>query len=289
MSEPERHHYLPVFYLKHWSALDGRVVRFYRPHDQVVASAISPKNTGYEVGLYSLDGYGPQQRNLIEKAFMAPAVDDPAAVVVQHFIDRRSNTELTLPMRQAWVRFLMSMHVRNPGRILDITLGAAEALRQTLLARPEEYAAVRRAEDPETLLGWVERYAPAMFENYGKQILPGIITHQTIGNEILRMHWGVLGFSGALPDVLTCDRPLYMSHGIADPMCVIALPLSSRAVFFASRSQESLDAIIAAEGDAILRSVNDIMIAQAERYVYGAHERHLDFVAQRLPLRKGAA
>jgi hypothetical protein len=282
MSDPERHHYLPVFYLKQWAALDGRVIRYYRPHDQVVASPISPKHTGYEDGLYSLDGYGPEQRNAVEKHFMGPTVDDPATTPLHLFIERRSVSELTLPLRQAWVRFMMSLHVRNPSRVQQITVEAVVGLRRTLLDKPEEYAAVRDTDDPQTLLGWVERYAPALLDNYGKQLLPGIITHQAIGNEIIRMHWGVLGFSGALPDLLTCDRPLHLSHGIADPQCLIALPLSPRAIFFASRSQERLDGIIRSDGEAVLRSINEVMVAQAERYVYGAHERHRDFVEQRL-------
>ena len=29
MSDPEKHHYLPVFYLKQWAALDGRVIDGY--------------------------------------------------------------------------------------------------------------------------------------------------------------------------------------------------------------------------------------------------------------------
>jgi hypothetical protein len=51
MSDPEKHHYLPVFYLKQWAALDGRVIRYFRPNSQVVAHPIAPKNTGYEQGL----------------------------------------------------------------------------------------------------------------------------------------------------------------------------------------------------------------------------------------------
>ena len=63
MSDPEKHHYLPVFYLKQWAALDGRGIGCYPPKREVIARPIAPKNTGYEHGLYSLDGYNPKQRN----------------------------------------------------------------------------------------------------------------------------------------------------------------------------------------------------------------------------------
>jgi hypothetical protein len=278
MSDPEKHHYLPVFYLKQWAALDGRVIRYHRPHREVVVHPIAPKNTGYEQGLYSLEGYSPEQRNVIEKDFMAPAVDDPAAAPLRIFLERRPVSELTLPMKQAWTRFLMSLHVRNPGRVEQIAAQGAAAIREMLAKDPEEYNAVRKPDDPPTLVGWVERYAPALIENYGKTILPGIVTHHAVGGEIIRMHWGVLGSSGANPDILTCDRPLFLSHGVNDPKCLIALPLSPRALFLASRAQQRLDRLIAMESAALIRAINETVVTQAVRYVYGAHDRAVSFV-----------
>jgi hypothetical protein len=290
VSDPERHHHLPIFYLKQWAALDGRVIRYYRPHREVVAHPIAPKNTGYEESLYSLEGYKPEQRNVIEKNFMAPEVDDPAVAPLRIFLERRPVSELTLPMKQAWTRFLMALHVRSPGRVQQITSQGAEALRAMLSKDPEEYEAVRKPDDPPTLVGWVERYAPALIENYGKTLLPGIMTHQATGNEIIRMHWGVLGSSGANPDILTCDRPLFLSHGIDDPKCLIALPISPRAIFLASREQGTLDKLIGMESSALIRAANESIVTQADRYVYGAHGRALGFVERWLaPLSNSSA
>ncbi len=42
--EPINHHYLPIFYQQGW-ATDGRVVRYYRPHDAVVASITGMRYT----------------------------------------------------------------------------------------------------------------------------------------------------------------------------------------------------------------------------------------------------
>ena len=278
MNDSEKHHHLPIFYLKQWTAMDGRVIRYSRPYRQVVAHPIAPKNTGYEKGLYSLDGYKREQRNVIEKNFMAPKVDDPAVAPLRIFLERRPVLELTVPMKQAWTRFLMALHVRNPARVQQITEQGASALRATLSKDAEEYEALRGPENPPTLVGWVERYAPALIDNYGKSLLPGIVTHQATGNEIIRMHWGVLGSSGANPDILTCDRPLFLSHGINDPQCMIALPVSPHAIFLASRNQDSIDKLIAMDGPALIRAVNETIVTQAARHVYGAHEGALSFV-----------
>src|SRR5260370_27643245 len=78
MSEPINHHYLPVFYLRQWCNAAGKVMRYYRPHRNVVASPITPENTGYEPSLYSLDRYQPEHRQAIDKQFFCPIVDEPA-------------------------------------------------------------------------------------------------------------------------------------------------------------------------------------------------------------------
>jgi hypothetical protein len=58
MSEPIDHHHQPIFYLKGWCRPDGKVIRYSRPNGrEVKSSPITPKNTGYEPRLYSLEGY----------------------------------------------------------------------------------------------------------------------------------------------------------------------------------------------------------------------------------------
>lgn len=281
MSEPDKHHYLPVFYLNRWSQPDGKVIRYYRPHQTVVASPIAPKNTGYEHGLYRLEGYVPEVQNAIEKNFMAPVVDDLAARALDTLIGR-DNSKFTLEHRQAWTRFVMSLHVRNPGKVEYITNQADHGLRQSLLADPEEYEVVRGADDPPTLVEWVEQKAPEILSNFGKQILPGIITHQPTGDAIIRMHWWTIGIADGFPDLLTCDRPVYMSHGLMDDRCFIALPLSPRFVFIATRSQSTFDRVMSRGIKVVTKLINESMVTQADKYVYGAHDRHLRFVENRL-------
>jgi hypothetical protein len=197
MRDPQKHHYLPVFYLKQWAGLDGRLIRFHRPHHEIVAHPIAPKNAGYEPGLYSLEGYGDDRRDVIEKQFLAPNVDDPAAAALSRLLERGSASNLTLAMRQAWTRFLMSLHVRHPDGIAQISTQGSRALRNTLTQNPAEYESLRTPDDPSTLVEWVEQNAPALFDNYGKSMLPGIVTHQATGTEILRMKWFVVRGTGS--------------------------------------------------------------------------------------------
>jgi hypothetical protein len=281
MSEPDKHHYLPVFYLSRWAQLDGQVIRYYRPYRAVVASPIGAEYTGYERGLYRLEGYVREAQNTIEKDFMAPVVDDPAARALNILIER-DNSKLTPEHRQAWTRFVMSLLVRNPGKVQHITNEADHGLRQSLLADPEEYEAVRGADDPPTLVEWVEQKAPEILSNFGKQILPDIIAHQPTGDAIIRMRWWTIDIADGFPDLLTCDRPVYMSHGVMDKKCFIVLPLSPRLVFIATRSQSTFDRVMSRGIKAVTKLINESMVMQAEKYVYGAHDRHLRFVENRL-------
>ena len=281
MSEPKNHHYLPVFYLKQWARPDGLLTQYSRPYRKVVADPKAPASVGYKPSLYALEGYAADQRNTIEKNFMAPVVDDPAAQAL-HVLIEHDNSKLTPELRQAWTRFVMSLHVRHPAGVEQITQQAAHSLRQSLLANPEEYDAVRGADDPPTLLEWVDQNVPVVLDNYGKLLLPGIITHEDIGNAIIHMRWWTVGITQDFPDMLTCDRPLYLSQGVADERCFIALPLSPRFIFVATRNPATFDNVMAHGIEAVTKSLNEILVTQADKYVYGAHDRHLRFVENRL-------
>jgi hypothetical protein len=281
MSEPDKHHYVPIFYLKKWASPDGRIVRYYRPFRDVVADRIAPKNTGYESGLYRLDGYPSEQANAIEKTFMAQVVDEPAARALQALL-AGDLANLAPELRQAWTRFVMSLIARNPTRVGQISIGGVETLRQSLMQSPEEYEAVRGPDDPPTLLEWVEQNAPALLENFGKQVLPGVITHKPTGDAIIQMKWSVVRIPADAIDMLTCDRPVYLSHGVMDENCIIALPISPRHIFFATRKPSLFDGFTVQKFKAMTASLNGLLIEQAERYVYGASDRHLRFAENRL-------
>jgi hypothetical protein len=72
-SENEKHHYLPVFYLKQWAGTDGRLCEFSRPYKSVEPRRTHPDGTGYVRGLYKIEGLPPQTMNVIETKFLKPA------------------------------------------------------------------------------------------------------------------------------------------------------------------------------------------------------------------------
>src|SRR5216684_538728 len=196
MSQPVNHHYLPVFYLRQWCNADGKVVRYYRPHKDVVASPIAPDNTGYEPFLYTLPGNPPGKEQVIETEFMGPAVDEPASRALKVLIER-DREKMTAEMRVAWTRFLMAMRLRDPNSIGEVHALAQRLLKDNLLKNPEEYLRLRLESDPRNAYDWMQMNRPDVLENLGKLFLPGLIDHEKIGDRIINMHWSTFDLSAS--------------------------------------------------------------------------------------------
>ena len=115
MSVPERHHYLPEFYLKRW-VKNGDLCEYRRRQNGLVAKPRSPRATGFEWNLYSLPGEDdPAMREQVESRIMH-GIDTRAAAVLRHMIDH-PGTRLPQTYSDAWVLFLLSMIFRTPARL----------------------------------------------------------------------------------------------------------------------------------------------------------------------------
>lgn len=253
------------------------------PHRAVVVRRYSPSAVGYEQELYTLTGYAPEVRNALEREFMAPVVDEPASRAFKVLLER-DNAKLTPDLRHAWTRFLMSLMIRTPHMVEQITREAAQNLRRNLLSNPEEYEAVRKEGSPATFLEWAEKNVQPVFTGMGKSLLPELIENEKIGTAFIRMKWWTVAVARGPLDLLTCDNPFHMTHGLADERCLVVLPLSPRFVFFATKYERRVEEIVARKHDAVVAALNDRMARQAQRYVFGSNDRHLRFVENRMRL-----
>ncbi len=281
MSEPIHHHYIPVFYLRHWCGTDGKLVRFWRPHQEVVASRISPEHTAYEPYLYTLDGYPPDQQQAIEKHFMGPAVDGPGSEAFRVLIGR-DNSKLTPELRSAWTRFLMAIRVRNPETVARIGKMARQLLERNLLLDLDEYRARKGADDPPTPVEWMEKHAAPILNTFGKQMLPDLSQLRGIGETIIRMNWSTFDLSASKVDLLTSDRPFIATHGLADSRCIIAFPLSPQLAFIATHDRAIERELLRHSVTKIAKALNAQVVQQAVMNVYGSSASHLHFIENML-------
>jgi hypothetical protein len=196
----------------------------------------APSAVGYEHGLYALDGYDPEMRDALERDYMAPLVDEPASKALRALMECNKE-KLTPELRNAWTQFLISLMIRTPHMIAEITGQAEQHLRHNLLKNPEEYEAVRKDGDPATMLEWAEKNVQPVFKSVGKTLLPELAGNEKIGTAIIRMEWFTVLFAQDAGDLLTCDNPCYMTHGLGDERCLVVLPISPHAVFFEVRRE----------------------------------------------------
>jgi hypothetical protein len=223
MNQPRRHHYLPEFYLQRWAARDGRVFRYHRPHRQIVVSCLPPKYTGFEEGLYTLQGETDAQ--IIETKFFSP-VDNAAAPVLQLLISR-GPADLDNDQRNSWARFVMSLQLRGPESLAEIKALLDRNTRANIEhADGGNYQAIKRESDPACVYEFALRENPERFANAHKRLLPQLIDNEVIGEVLINMRWAVMDLSAAPYTLLTGDRPYTTSHGLDAPLCILGVPLS---------------------------------------------------------------
>lgn len=107
--EGQRHHYIPVAYLKNWMNAEGKICQYSKPYDErVVAKSKHPSGTGYIRGLYEFSGVQDQQlRDALEHEFMRP-VDTRAAELLQEMV-AGEQTMNNVEKRSSWTSFLLSL------------------------------------------------------------------------------------------------------------------------------------------------------------------------------------
>jgi uncharacterized protein DUF4238 len=283
MSEPVDHHYVPEFYLRLWEGSDKKICRYHRPHSNVVTHRISPSHTGYEPQLYALHSHPSETRQTIEKEFFSQAIDDPAATALRSLLAKPA-VPLTREVREAWIRFLLSLAVRHPEGIASARATGGEILRRELSSSPsEEYAAVRGNVPETTLLEFVEARMPGALQDLGLVSLPSVISDLRLGQAIWEMHWYLLNLSASRFRLLTSDRPLLIQRGLGDPRCYIALPLGPSVAFVATRDKRIFEELANRHlPQEIARALNETFVSQAVKHVYGLDDSHLRFVEKHL-------
>ena len=278
MSQPKRHHYLPVFYLKRWVGSRGRVCRYYRPRDRVVASDVGPDFTGYEEGLYQLDGTADPQ--MIETKFFR-AVDNNAAPVLESMLHEGPGA-LDEDKRRSWTLFLMSMLMRSPHSLDEIGSVINDFFRANLeKSHQSDYATSRQPDDPVSIYDFTMKRTPDLAQAY-KAALPDMIDNDVIGKQIINMRWAMWALSAAPYTLLTGDRPCMTSRGIADPGCMLSLPVSPTHLFVAAHDIGLLRRLAAQPARDTVRNSNDCTVKLAVQNVYGCTAGQLTFIEKRL-------
>jgi hypothetical protein len=281
VGDPKKHHFSPVFYLQGWcDETTGQLFEYSRPYKAVVANPRYPTATGYKRFLYTMDRLPEDQKQTIEKDYMAPLVDDRAAQALRVLLGTDTSA-LTEALRGAWTRFLIASLHRRPGSVAEIGDTFKSVLRQNLLA-DASYKAEKQEGDPPTRFEWMEKYHPHLIDDAAKEMVVRATENERIGNIIINMQWTTLDMSASRHELLTGDMPHLRFHGLKDPRCAILFPLSPTKVFIATHDRNVEHNINRRNKTEVVKWINDNVVRIAERFVYARTKGHLWFVEKRL-------
>jgi hypothetical protein len=280
VGDRKKHHFNPVFYLRGWcDDTTGQLIQYSRPYKDVVAASRYPNATGYKESLYTMEGLPDDQKQTIEKDYMAAKVDDPAAKALRVLLGTDTSA-LTEALRGAWTRFMMASLHRRPGSVAEIGDAFKSTFRQNL--DDPSYLSVREEGDPPTAFEWVQKHHPHLIDDAAKEMVVRATESENIGNIIINMQWSTLDMSASQHELLTGDMPHLRYYGLKDPRCTILFPLTPTKLFIATHDRKTERNINRRKKTEVVKSVNDEVARIAERFVYARTKDHLRFVEKRL-------
>jgi len=278
---PQDQHYIPAFYLRRWvDKKDGKLCVYSRPYDCVKAYRKHPEATGYEEDLYAIHGAGDETANHLEGRFLLRA--DTHAAEALDLLESGPGVALNDRLRSAWSRFMMRLLHGNPEMVsMWRSKAAAEVAAEAENRFRANYANLRRPTDPEAY----EDYPHKAPEHYVAQAtvmtLQTMMDNKQLGERLNKMAWVVAPLRSSY-SLLTSDRPLVMTNGISGPGRHLGMPIGPRLLFIAADDLAEAQQLARQDHDVLARTVNDSVVRQARKFVWGIDDMQLQFVERRL-------
>ncbi len=123
-NKPRHHHFIPVFYLKQWTASSTRkVIEYSQPYGKFIPKPVSPDYTGFQRDLYSFPELPPDIAQHIEDVFLRHS-DNKAALAHQRIL-AWDKSPWPPDMMEAWARCIMHMLLRHPDVIVEMRAAAS--------------------------------------------------------------------------------------------------------------------------------------------------------------------
>lgn len=277
------HHYIPQFYLRRWAGPDGLICEFSRPHRHIVIQRKSPRAAGFQRHLYTVNGLPEGEQSILEDSFFRKT-DQIAHDALRFMLGNGGgDQDMSAKLRSGWSRFILSLKYRSPEGIAMLKDKCRQELPQHLAEIETHYDERRSPSHPPTFAQFREEMEHDVGHKLWAVLLQDVIDNKAVGTFLNQMRWAVVTISGAvLHPFLTSDRPIYMTDGIKHPEGQIIVPVGPTQMFVAVNTPEMMATLQHRNPCEVMRAVNDKVVAQAQRYVYGTDARQLRFIENRL-------
>jgi hypothetical protein len=236
----QKHHYVPKFYLKRWAGDDGRLCEFSRPHSEIKPKRRYPDGTAYERGLYTFEDLPPETADYIENEFLKRS-DDFASTALCNLL--AGEVDLGQEHRNAWSRLIMTLVHRSPEGIERLKLRfGAEFLTEVENFR-SGYETWRQPGLP-PFDDFIASLTVADLQRMNLHLLQQVMDSKLLGEKLNGMIWAQITFDETHHPLLTGDRPIVMTNGLANIESHIIMPISPRTLFVAANDERQVDHII---------------------------------------------
>jgi len=188
MAVGQKHHYLPVFYLKQRAGPDGRLCEFSRPHKLVKPRRTHPDGTGYERALYTFEGLSPAVADFLEQQFFLRA-DDRAYLALCNM--NAGSIDLDIDTRSGWSRFIMTLLYRNPQAVVRIKEKVADLVEINL----QQYWTdniERRPDNNFLTYGEFRSVITTNVQDITLRTMHSVMDSERVGEILNRMVWGAI-------------------------------------------------------------------------------------------------
>lgn len=276
-----RNHYVPQFLQRPWTGTDRKLQVFRRKVGRVEPSRQAPKGNGYMEDMLALteDRVAGMDRHDIERVVLQ-SVDNDASKIRDKLVAGRINS-LSGEERESWVRFLITLRLRQPNVVSFIREEAQTSLKENLANAPEDYMSlvIQGVLPPAEKL--VEMAVPGLIANYGLRLFSGLIDYKDVNTKLLSLNWQVYDFIGSKNSLLLSDNPCITTSGIEHPDLAVILPISPFKAFIATRGRLTADAVSGVDMRDLIAHVNELSLKQANDRVFALDESPRRYIENR--------
>lgn len=273
------HHFVPAFLLREWqTGDDNKLTQLQWMRGAVITDRLKAKSVAKQRHLYATGIACGRPDNRLERDFMDPKVDGPAALAHKVLLTEGVGV-LTEQHRIDWARFLVCQMIRTPKMVEHVRLRG----REILMRGDEPVAAdVLGPGEPQVSLSqWLKEHRPDLFDDLGIDTLPHIINSSLLNGVFLKATWATREIKHAKFDFLVSDSPL-VYEGKMSSNFLFAIPLSPRKLFLAYSDEQTGNNVKRAAADAVAVAFNRNQAAQAQSYVFSTSDKQRAFVTRYL-------
>lgn len=263
-------HFVSKFLLRNWS-VDGTLIAYHWDSytEHLIAEPKGLDTICQQRALNTMFGVPPAEKRAVEDHFTR-RVDTPASQALKMMLAEGVGA-LPASYREAWAKFLIGLPARMPETLG--AYGAEEAeksLKEACSIRPIDVAMVDDIAANMAIAANMKKYK----RNFVRKIAVGFTEDRTKIDPILSMYWRIVRFEAG--KILLGDRPLLANPPTARPCgiplnnsnCVIILPISHDAVFFAFWNPKQRIKLRRVSRRRLAETINRESIARCARHIF---------------------